>query len=112
MPVKKPSIPGIEYETRQRQLLALGRQLQQQAQAGQWDAVRLTDQRLAQFCDALANSPSLWQALQPVRQQVKVWHGEALAQCRVELETRQQEWQRLSQGREGMQAYDEVQSWL
>ena len=45
MPVKKPSIPGIEYETRQRQLLALGRQLQQQAQAGQWDAVRLTDQR-------------------------------------------------------------------
>ncbi|MCS3460309.1 LafX [Aeromonas sp. BIGb0445] len=112
MPVKKPSIPGIEYETRQRQLLALGRQLQQQAQAGQWDAVRLTDQRLAQFCCALANSPSLWQALQPVRQQVKAWHGEALAQCRAELETRQQEWQRLSQGREGMQAYDEVQSWL
>lgn len=111
MPVSKPSISSAEYETRQRQLLGLGRQLQQQAQAGQWDAVRLTDQRLAQLCNTLAASAPLWQALLPARQQVKEWHGQALEQCRAELAAREQSWQQLSQGREGLQAYDEAQSW-
>ena len=103
--------PSTEQETRQRQLLGLGRLILQQARAGQWDAVRLADQRLAQFIGHLRQHPALWQALAPARDQVRGWHQEAFSLCEQETRLRKQEWQSLSEKREGLQAYDEAQTW-
>lgn len=103
--------PGTERETRQRQLLGLGRLILQQARAGQWDAVRLTDQRLAQFIGHVRQQPGLWDALAPARDQVRAWHQDAFALCELETRQRKQEWQSLSDKREGLQAYDEAQEW-
>jgi len=101
--------PSTERETRQ--LLGLGRQILQQARAGQWDAVRLTDRRLAQFIDHLHQQPALWQSLAPARDQVRAWHREAFELCQQETTLLKQQWQSLSQQREGLQAYDEAQEW-
>ncbi|MDM5085950.1 LafX [Aeromonas rivipollensis] len=103
--------PSTERETRQRQLLGLGRLILQQARAGQWDAVRLADHRLAQLIDHLRQQPALWQSLVPARDQVRHWHQEALALCQQETAQRKQEWDALSLKREGLQAYDEAQAW-
>ena len=102
---------GTECETRQRQLLGLGRLILQQARAGQWDAVRLTDQRLAQFIGHVRLQPALWQSLVPARDQVRAWHQDAFALCQQETSLRKQEWQSLSEKQEGLQAYDEAQEW-
>lgn len=103
--------PSTEQETRQRQLLGLGRLILQQARAGQWDAVRLADQRLAQLIAHLCQQPALWQSLAPAREQVRHWHRQAVQLCQQETALRKQEWQSLSQKREGLQAYDEAQAW-
>ncbi|MFM5819359.1 MULTISPECIES: LafX [Aeromonas] len=103
--------PSTERETRQRQLLGLGRLILQQARAGQWDAVRLADHRLAQLVESLRQQPALWQALMPARDQVRHWHQEAFALCQQETALRKQEWDALSLKREGLQAYDEAQTW-
>lgn len=103
--------PSTERETRQRQLLGLGRLILQQARAGQWDAVRLADHRLARLVDQLRQQPALWQSLVPTRDQVRHWHQEALALCQQETAQRKQEWDALSLRREGLQAYDEAQAW-
>ena len=104
-------LPGTERETRQRQLLGLGRLILQQARAGQWDAVWLADQRLAQLVAHLNSQPALWQSLMPARDQVRHWHREAFALCEQETALRKQEWDSLSRKREGLQAYDEAQTW-
>ena len=103
--------PSTEHETRQRQLLGLGRLILQQARAGQWDAVRLADHRLAQFIGHVRLQPALWQSLASTRDQVRVWHREAFELCQQETTLRKQEWQSLSHKREGLQAYDEAQEW-
>jgi hypothetical protein len=100
-----------EHETRQRQLLGLGRLILQQARAGQWDAVRLADSRLSQFIQHMQGQPELWAAMQPARDQVRSWQQEALLLCQQETALRKREWQELSQKREGLQAYGEVQEW-
>lgn len=100
-----------EHETRQRQLLGLGRLILQQARAGQWDAVRLADSRLSQFIQHMLGQPELWAAMQPARDQVRSWQQEALLLCKQETALRKREWQALSQKREGLQAYGEVQEW-
>ncbi|MGY3894385.1 LafX [Aeromonas enterica] len=102
---------GAEQETRQRQLLGLGRLILQQARAGQWDAVRLTDSRLAQLIQHILKQPDLWFSLKPAREQVRNWHQEALLLCQQETALRKQEWHDLSRQREGLQAYGEVQEW-
>lgn len=53
-----PVLRETELQTRQRQLLGLGTLLLQQAQAGQWDAVRLTDGRLHNLSLKLAGIPN------------------------------------------------------
>lgn len=102
---------STELETRQRQLLGLGRLILQQARAGQWDAVRLTDSRLAQFIQHMLKQPDLWSLLEPARAQVRNWQQEALLLCQQETAQREQEWHDLSRKREGLQAYGEVQEW-
>lgn len=102
---------GTERESRQRQLLGLGRLILQQARAGQWEAVRLADHRLAQLIELLRQQPALWQVLMPARDQVRQWHQEAFALCQLETALRKQEWESLSLKREGLQAYDEAQAW-
>ncbi|MGU5847135.1 hypothetical protein [Aeromonas hydrophila] len=49
--------------------------------------------------------------MQPARDQVRSWQQEALLLCQQETALRKREWQGLSQKREGLQAYGEVQEW-
>ena len=102
---------NTEQETRQQQLLELGRLLLEQARAEQWDSVRLTDGRLAQFIAHMSKQPALWSALKPAREQVRGWHQEALLLCQQAAAESKLEWQTLSQQREGLQAYEETQEW-
>ncbi|MFM5520871.1 LafX [Aeromonas jandaei] len=100
-----------ELDKRQRQLLGLGRLILQQAHAGQWDAVRLSDSKLARFAELMAKEPELWASLSAARAQVRSWHQEAQQLCRQEVTLREREWHELSRKREGLQAYGEVQEW-
>ncbi|WP_033138263.1 hypothetical protein [Aeromonas finlandensis] len=111
MPVIAPVLRETELQTRQRQLLGLGTLLLQQAQAGQWDAVRLTDGRFSRFVSQVRQNPQLWMALQPVREKARVLYRQALLLCEQETETRKLEWQQLAGIREGLTAYGEVQKW-
>ncbi|MFE8710783.1 LafX [Aeromonas allosaccharophila] len=106
-----PVLRETELQTRQRQLLGLGTLLLQQAQAGQWDAVRLTDGRFAQFVSQVSRNPQLWAALQPARDKARMLYRQALQLCEQETLVRKQEWQQLSSIREGLTAYGEAQQW-
>ncbi|MEB8284827.1 LafX [Aeromonas veronii] len=106
-----PVLREAELQTRQRQLLGLGTLLLQQAQAGQWDAVRLTDGRFAQFVSQVSGNPQLWAALQPARDKARMLYRQALQLCEQETLVRKQEWQQLSSIREGLTAYGETQQW-
>ncbi|MFQ2061114.1 LafX [Aeromonas veronii] len=106
-----PVLRETELQTRQRQLLGLGTLLLQQAQAGQWEAVRLTDGRFAQFVSQVSLDPQLWAALQPARDKARVLYRQALQLCEQETLIRKQEWQQLSSIREGLTAYGETEQW-
>lgn len=111
MSVINPALREADVQTRQRQLLGLGTLLLQQAQAGQWDAVRLTDSRFAQFVSQVSQNTELWMALRPAIERVQVQYQQAFQLCEQETAIRKQEWQQLSAIREGLTAYGEVQEW-
>lgn len=101
----------VELEINHRLLLSLGRLILQQAHAGQWDSVRLSDSKLARFAELMAKDSEQWALLAAERAQVRNWHQEALLLCRQEMTLREREWHELSRKREGLQAYGEVQEW-
>lgn len=100
-----------DVQTRQRQLLGLGALLLQQAQAGQWDAVRLTDSRFTLFVSQVSKNAELWAALLPAREAVRELYQQVFQLCKQETAIRKQEWQQLAATREGLMAYGEVQEW-
>lgn len=111
MSVSDPALREADVQTRQRQLLGLGTLLLQQAQAGQWDAVRLTDSRFALFVSQVSKNTELWTALRPAIERVQVQYQQAFQLCEQETAIRKQEWQQLAAIREGLTAYGEVQEW-
>ena len=107
-----PTHPQPDVDRIATQLHGLGLLLCQQAQAGDWDAVKQTDLRLRQVAHHMASRyPRQWAELAPVRAELRARYQGAVDLCQQEAAHLKEAWQNLHGQREGLAAYDEVLQW-